>query len=88
MTSLSMFGLRVLLAHGTRSRLPLSASTQVRRGISTSLSAMNSSQKSLYDVLGVTPNAKQSDIKDAFINQSKKMHPDMVSMANATLTVE
>jgi DnaJ-class molecular chaperone len=49
---------------------------------------MNSSQKSLYDVLGVTPNAKQSDIKDAFINQSKKMHPDMVSMANATLTVE
>ena len=35
--------------------------------------------KSLYDVLGVAPDSDQADIKKAFISQSKKMHPDMVS---------
>ncbi len=34
--------------------------------------------RSLYEVLGVSPEAEQADIKAAFIERSKKTHPDLV----------
>ena len=34
-------------------------------------------KKSLYEVLGVSPNADGKEIKDAFFAKSKKLHPDL-----------
>ena len=39
--------------------------------------------KNYYDILGVSENASESDIKSAFLKLSKKYHPDVNNEAGA-----
>ncbi|XP_023667269.1 dnaJ homolog subfamily C member 4 [Paramormyrops kingsleyae] len=41
-----------------------------------SLSTLNGSALNYYDLLGVKPDASLEEIKNAFFNKSKKLHPD------------
>lgn len=72
-TTATMFPIRRLFASGGKAAA-MSKTTFVRCFAASPLAG----RKSLYDVLGVAPDSDQTDIKKAFITQSKKMHPDMV----------
>lgn len=47
------------------------------RCISQSAVKMSKDMRSHYDVLGVTPSASQTQIRDAFLRLSKQVHPDV-----------
>ena len=81
----NMFPIRRLLASGNKKAV-WSATTFIRckeyrlqhRCLASSPLAGRGRHKSLYDVLGVAPGSNQAAIKEAFLSQSKKVHPDMV----------
>ena len=51
-------------------------SNSSNRSFSCTSILFESSSKSLYDDLGLDPNASSQDIKNAFIRISKEVHPD------------
>ena len=70
--TLNMIPYKIVQKHFIRQLV----SNSSNRSFSCTSILFESSSKSLYDDLGLDPNASSQDIKNAFIRISKEVHPD------------